>query len=68
MLCQTFVFCYLWAVGGNLTDDYWDAFDSFLRQQFEDNSDAKVNHTHALQLLEKYTKNTYSHSCKAKQK
>ncbi|XP_041935143.1 dynein heavy chain 6, axonemal [Alosa sapidissima] len=42
MLCQTFVFCYLWAVGGNLTDSHWDAFDSFVRQQFDDNNDAKL--------------------------
>ncbi|XP_063073303.1 dynein axonemal heavy chain 6 [Engraulis encrasicolus] len=42
MLCQTFVFCYLWAVGGNLTDSQWDAFDTFVRQQFEDNNDAKL--------------------------
>ncbi|KAI4873222.1 hypothetical protein NFI96_025127 [Prochilodus magdalenae] len=42
VLCQTFIFCYLWAVGGNLTDSCWDAFDSFVRQQFEDNSDAKL--------------------------
>ncbi|KAL1023853.1 hypothetical protein UPYG_G00047240 [Umbra pygmaea] len=42
VLCQTFVFCYLWALGGNLTDSHWDAFDSFVRQQLEDNSDAKL--------------------------
>ncbi|KAM4603926.1 dynein axonemal heavy chain 6 [Polymixia lowei] len=42
VLCQTFVFCYLWAVGGNLTDSHWDAFNSFVRQQFEDNNDAKL--------------------------
>ncbi|KAJ8000573.1 hypothetical protein DPEC_G00181790 [Dallia pectoralis] len=42
VLCQTFVFCYLWSVGGNLTDDHWGAFDSFVRQQFEDNEDAKL--------------------------
>ncbi|KAL6467190.1 hypothetical protein MHYP_G00249940 [Metynnis hypsauchen] len=42
VLCQTFIFCYLWAVGGNLTDSCWDAFDTFLRQQFEDNNDAKL--------------------------
>ncbi|KAG7458844.1 hypothetical protein MATL_G00224900 [Megalops atlanticus] len=42
ILCQTFVFCYLWAVGGNLTESHWDAFDSFVRQQFEDNSEAKL--------------------------
>ncbi|RXN25582.1 dynein heavy chain axonemal [Labeo rohita] len=42
MLCQTFVFCYLWALGGNLIDSHWDTFDTFVRQQFEGNSDAKL--------------------------
>ncbi|XP_053147968.1 dynein axonemal heavy chain 6 isoform X2 [Hemicordylus capensis] len=42
LICQTFVFCYLWSVGGNLTENYWDAFDTFVRQQFEDNPDAKL--------------------------
>ncbi|CAL8330997.1 unnamed protein product [Merluccius merluccius] len=42
VLCQTFVFCYLWAVGGNLPDSHWDAFDNFVRQQFEENDDAKL--------------------------
>nr|XP_015200901.1 PREDICTED: dynein heavy chain 6, axonemal [Lepisosteus oculatus] len=42
VLCQTFLFCYLWSVGGNLTDNHWDAFDTFIKQQFEDNTDAKV--------------------------
>nr|XP_014351765.1 PREDICTED: dynein heavy chain 6, axonemal-like [Latimeria chalumnae] len=42
ILSQTFVFCYLWAVGGNLTENCWDSFDTFVRQQFEDNTDAKL--------------------------
>ncbi|XP_066474528.1 dynein axonemal heavy chain 6 [Tiliqua scincoides] len=42
LICQTFVFCYLWSLGGNLTENYWDAFDTFIRQQFEDNPDAKI--------------------------
>ncbi|XP_045894233.1 dynein axonemal heavy chain 6-like [Micropterus dolomieu] len=42
VLCQTFIFCYLWAVGGNLTTSYWDAFDTFVREQFEDNSNAML--------------------------
>ncbi|XP_043915244.1 dynein axonemal heavy chain 6 [Protopterus annectens] len=42
ILCQTFVFSYLWSLGGNLTENCWDAFDSFIRQQFEDNTDAKL--------------------------
>ncbi|XP_047430741.1 dynein axonemal heavy chain 6 [Mugil cephalus] len=42
VLCQTFVFCYLWAIGGNLTCSYWDAFDTFLREQFAENRNAKL--------------------------
>nr|XP_029134611.1 dynein heavy chain 6, axonemal [Labrus bergylta] len=42
VLCQTFIFCYLWAVGGNLTCSHWDSFDTFVREQFEDNSNAKL--------------------------
>ncbi|XP_036933614.1 dynein heavy chain 6, axonemal [Acanthopagrus latus] len=42
VLCPTFIFCYLWAVGGNLTSSHWDAFDAFIREQFEDNRDAKL--------------------------
>ncbi|XP_060619679.2 dynein axonemal heavy chain 6 isoform X2 [Anolis sagrei] len=42
LICQTFVFCYLWSVGGNLAENFWDGFDTFIRQQFEDNADAKL--------------------------
>ncbi|XP_056004113.1 dynein axonemal heavy chain 6-like isoform X1 [Ostrea edulis] len=42
LLCTTFVFCYLWCIGGNITDNYWDAFDTYVRQQFEENGDAKL--------------------------
>ncbi|KAG8130386.1 hypothetical protein E2320_017073 [Naja naja] len=42
LVCQTFVFCYLWSVGGNIMENCWDAFDTFVRQQFEDNPDAKL--------------------------
>ena len=42
LICTTFVFCYLWAIGGNIIDSCWDVFDTFVRQQFEDNGDAKV--------------------------
>ena len=43
LICTTFVFCYLWSIGGNIVDTNWDAFDTFVRQQFDDNGDAKVN-------------------------
>ncbi len=42
LVCTSFVFCYLWALGGNIVDNNWDAFDTFVRQQFEENPDAKV--------------------------
>uniref|UniRef100_A0A8C4FET8 Dynein axonemal heavy chain 6 n=1 Tax=Catagonus wagneri TaxID=51154 RepID=A0A8C4FET8_9CETA len=42
VLCQTFVFCYLWSLGGNLTENYWDSFDTFIRMQFDDNPDARL--------------------------
>uniref|UniRef100_F7E4I9 Dynein axonemal heavy chain 6 n=1 Tax=Ornithorhynchus anatinus TaxID=9258 RepID=F7E4I9_ORNAN len=42
ILCQTFIFCYLWSLGGNITENHWDAFDSFIRQRFDDNPDAKL--------------------------
>ena len=42
LICTTFVFCYLWSIGGNIVDSNWDAFDTFVRQQFDDNGDAKV--------------------------
>ncbi|XP_038615472.1 dynein heavy chain 6, axonemal [Tachyglossus aculeatus] len=42
ILCQTFIFCYLWSLGGNLTENHWDAFDSFIRRRFDDNPEAKL--------------------------
>ena len=37
-----FVFCYMWAVAGNLPGKFFDTFDSFVRNQFEDNQDIRV--------------------------
>ncbi|CAL1541921.1 unnamed protein product [Lymnaea stagnalis] len=42
LIAQTFVFSYLWAVGGNLTENYWDQFDTFVRGQFDDMGEAKL--------------------------
>ncbi|XP_041356323.1 dynein heavy chain 6, axonemal-like isoform X2 [Gigantopelta aegis] len=42
LICTTFVFSYVWAIGGNIIDSYWDAFDTFVRGQFDDNGDAKM--------------------------
>jgi hypothetical protein len=41
-ICTAFVFCYVWAIGGNLRSTSWDSFDTFVRGQFEENPDAKV--------------------------
>jgi dynein heavy chain len=32
----------VWAIGGNLKSSSWDAFDTFVRNQFDENGDAKV--------------------------
>jgi dynein heavy chain len=42
LICTTFVFCYVWSVGGNLDSKDWDQFDSFVRNQFDENAEAKV--------------------------
>ncbi|KAM7079135.1 dynein axonemal heavy chain 6 [Molossus nigricans] len=42
LLCQTFIFCYLWSLGGNLMENNWDSFDTFIRTQFDDNPDARL--------------------------
>ncbi|CAK9798189.1 Dynein axonemal heavy chain 6 [Anthophora quadrimaculata] len=39
-LIQSFIFAYLWAVGGNVTDESRVAFEAFVRKQFEENNDA----------------------------
>ncbi|KAM9314768.1 dynein axonemal heavy chain 6 [Pholidichthys leucotaenia] len=42
VLCQTFVFCYVWAIGGNLVSSHRDTFDTFVKKQFEGNANAKL--------------------------
>lgn len=39
-LIQSFVFAYIWAVGGNVSDDSRIVFESFVRKQFEDDDNA----------------------------
>ena len=41
LVCTTFVFCYLWSVGGNIESNQ-DSFDELVRQQFDGNRDMKV--------------------------
>ncbi|XP_070535810.1 dynein axonemal heavy chain 6-like isoform X2 [Ptychodera flava] len=42
LICTAFVFCYLWSIGGNIVESCFDKFDTFVRNQFEDNGDAKL--------------------------
>ncbi|XP_076248728.1 dynein heavy chain at 16F [Calliopsis andreniformis] len=39
-LTQSFIFAYLWAVGGNVDNVSRGVFEAFVRKQFEDNEDA----------------------------
>lgn len=39
-LTQSFVFAFLWSVGGNVDDASRSVFETFARKQFEDNEDA----------------------------
>lgn len=42
LICTTFVFAYVWSLGGNLIQQSMDAFDSFCRDLFSDTHDVKV--------------------------
>lgn len=42
-LCTTFMFCYVWAIGGNILESKWDAFDTFVKNMFDSNPFAKVS-------------------------
>lgn len=39
-LCQSFIFAYIWSVGGNITDNCREMFEAFLRDQFGEHPDA----------------------------
>ena len=41
-ISTTFAFCYVWSIGGNLKSANWDMFDTFVRNQFDENPDAKL--------------------------
>ncbi|XP_012153033.2 dynein heavy chain at 16F [Megachile rotundata] len=44
-LTQVFVITYLWAVGGNIDDASRDAFEAFVKKQFDENEDAYLPST-----------------------
>ncbi|XP_050519336.1 dynein axonemal heavy chain 6 [Diabrotica virgifera virgifera] len=41
-LCQTFILCYLWGVGGNLLDESREKFEIKVRDQFDEHPDSKI--------------------------
>jgi dynein heavy chain len=41
IICQTFIFSYIWSVGGNLLDSSREKFEIFVHDQFDDNPDAQ---------------------------
>ena len=43
LICTTFFFAYIWAIGGNLITKSIESFDSFARELFSDTNDVKVS-------------------------
>jgi dynein heavy chain len=39
-LCHSFIFAYIWSVGGNIVDNSREMFEVFIRSQFEEHPDA----------------------------
>ena len=42
ILAGIFIFAYTWAIAGMLTEDGWEAWDTFIREQMEDNNDCRL--------------------------
>lgn len=40
-LCQTFIFSYIWALGGNLHESSMDKLEVFVKDQFEEHPDSR---------------------------
>ncbi|XP_076263714.1 dynein heavy chain at 16F [Rhynchophorus ferrugineus] len=41
-ICQTFIFSYMWGLGGNINEDSREKFEVFLQSQFEECNDARL--------------------------
>ena len=42
LVAITFVFAFVWGLGGNLVESFFDPFDSFVRDLFNDNQNVKI--------------------------
>lgn len=49
LICTTFLFAYVWGIGGNLLEKSMDTFDTFCRDLFGETHDVKVTMLHMLQ-------------------
>ena len=52
MIASAFVFCYMWALAGNLTEVGMEKFDSFLRSQLEDVPEVRVSAVLCFRFME----------------
>ena len=44
LICTTFLFAYVWGLGGNLVEKSMDSFDTFCRDLFGETHDVKVSY------------------------
>ncbi len=42
LICTTFLFCYVWCMGGNLVQKSLELFETFVRDAFAETHDVKV--------------------------
>ncbi|PSN37035.1 Dynein heavy chain 6 [Blattella germanica] len=49
-LCQSFLFAYVWSLGGNIIDSSREMFEMFVRSQLEEHPDARFVFFHILLL------------------
>lgn len=42
ILAGIFAFAYTWSIAGMLTEDGWESWDTFIREQMEDNNDCRL--------------------------
>ena len=42
ILCQAFVFSYIWSIGGNLLDEHREKFEVLVANQFAEHPDARL--------------------------
>ena len=46
IICTTFLFSYVWSMGGNLVEKSMESFENFVRDLFGETQDVKVNNNY----------------------